>query len=324
MASKKLKLLYLADYLRRETDEQHPATLQEIMDELARWGISAERKSVYDDLHLLEDYGMDIQTVKGKSFGYYLGEREFQLPELKLLVDVVQASPFLTRGKSMALIAKLEKLASRHQARAMRRQVYVMSRPKTLNEQLYYAVDGINTAINEGKKISFRYFDWGVDGARVYRREGQRYVTDPVALCVDRHYYLVAYDSEMGDYRNYRVDRMEGLRVEAADRSPLPSGFDLGQYAKGMVDMFSGETAAVTLRLDRGLLNAALDRFGTDCHVRPDGDKVVVTATVDVSPTLYGWVFQFGRKAEIMAPEAVRQDFAHYLRQVTERYEEAE
>lgn len=324
MASKKLKLLYLADYLRRETDEQHPATMQDIMDELARWDITAERKSIYDDLHLLEDYGMDIQTVKGKNFGYYLGERDFQLPELKMLVDVVQASPFLTQRKSMELIAKLEKLASRHQARAMRRQVYVMSRPRTLNEQLYYAVDGINTAINENKKISFRYFDWGADGTRVYRRGGQRYVIDPVALCVEKHYYLVAYDSREGKYRNYRLDRMEGLQVEAADRAPLPAGFDLGQYAKSMVDMFSGETATVTLGLDKGLLNAALDRFGTDCHVRPDGDRVMVTATVDISPTLYGWVFQFGERAEIIGPEAVRQDFAHYLRRVQVQYKEAE
>ena len=324
MASKKLKLLYLADYLRRETDEQHPATMQDIMNELARWDITAERKSIYDDLHLLEDYGMDIQTVKGKSFGYYLGERDFQLPELKMLVDVVSASPFLTERKSMELIAKLETLASHCQARDMRRNIFVINRPRTMNEQLYYIVDGISTAINESKKISFRYFDWGVDGSRVYRREGRRYVIDPVALCVEKQYYLVAYHSGEGQYRNYRLDRMEGLQVENAPRSPLPPGFDLGQYAKSMVDMYSGETATVTLRLGKKLLNAALDRFGTDCHARPDGDSVVVTATVDVSPTLYGWVFQFGQQAEIVAPAAVRQGFAHYLRQVMAQYGEAE
>ena len=208
MASKKLKLLYLADFLRRETDEQHPATMQDIMNELARWDITAERKSIYDDIALLEDYGMDIQRVKTKQFGYYLGDRDFQLPELKMLVDVVSASPFLTERKSMELIAKLETLASRHQARNMQRSIHVINRPRTMNEQLYYIVDGISTAINESRKISFRYFDWGVDGSRVYRREGRRYVIDPVALCVEKHYYLVAYDSRLGSYRNYRLDRL--------------------------------------------------------------------------------------------------------------------
>lgn len=324
MASKKLKLLYLADFLRRRTDEQHPATMQDMMDELARWGITAERKSIYDDLALLGDYGMDIQRVKSKNFGYYLGEREFQLPELKLLVDVVSASPFLTEGKSMELIGKLEQLASHHQAKAMQRNVYVINRPRTLNEQLYYVVDGISTAINESKKVSFRYFDWAPDGSRAYRREKQRYIVDPVALCVEKHYYLVAYDSEAGKYRHYRLDRMEGLQVEQAARSPLPEGFDLGQYAKNMVNMYGGESATVTLRMEKGLWNAALDQFGSDCHARADGDHVVVTAKVDISPTFYGWVFQFGTRAQILAPDAVRQDFVRYLRQAMAQYEEGE
>lgn len=153
MANKKLKLLYLAQYLWEQTDEQHPGTMQEIIAYLASCGISAERKSLYDDLELLRLYGMDVQSVKGRSFGYFLGERDFQLPELKLLIDVVQASPFLTRGKSLELIGKLEKLTSRPNARQLRRQVYVMDRVRTHNEKLYYAVDGLNTAINDGNKI---------------------------------------------------------------------------------------------------------------------------------------------------------------------------
>ena len=148
MANKKLKLLYLARYLREETDERHPRTVQDMIAYLERQGISAERKSIYDDLELLELYGMDVQAVRGKTYGYFLGEREFQLPELKLLIDVVQASPFLTQSKSMELIAKLEQLTSRPNARQLRRQVYVMDRVRTHNEKLYYAIDGLNTAIN--------------------------------------------------------------------------------------------------------------------------------------------------------------------------------
>ena len=164
MANKKLKLLYLARYLQEQTDEQHPKTMQDMIAYLAGCGISAERKSLYDDLELLRVYGMDVQSVKGKSFGYFLGERDFQLPELKLLIDVVQASPFLTQSKSMALIGKLERLTSRPNARQLRRQVYVMDRVKTHNERLYYAIDGLNTAINDGKKVTFRYFDWTAAG----------------------------------------------------------------------------------------------------------------------------------------------------------------
>ena len=213
MANKKLKLLYLARYLREETDERHPRTVQDMIAYLERQGISAERKSIYDDLELLELYGMDVQAVRGKTYGYFLGEREFQLPELKLLIDVVQASPFLTQSKSMELIAKLEQLTSRPNARQLRRQVYVMDRVRTHNEKLYYAIDGLNTAINDDRKVTFRYFDWTPDGGKAYRRGGTPYETNPVALCVDKHYYLVAYDISNQEMRHYRVDKMAEIVV---------------------------------------------------------------------------------------------------------------
>lgn len=262
MANKKLKLLYLARYLQEQTDEQHPKTIQDMIDYLADCGISAERKSLYDDLELLRVYGMDVQSVKSRSYGYFLGERDFQLPELKLLIDVVQASPFLTQSKSMELIGKLEKLTSRPYARQLRRQVYVVNRVKTHNERLYYAVDGLSTAINEGKKVTFRYFDWTAEGGKAYRRDGALYETNPVALCVDRHYYLVAYDPAICDYRHYRVDRMEGLTVTDTARDPLPEGFELGNYVRRIFDMFNGRTETVQLRFDRSLINVVMDRFG--------------------------------------------------------------
>ena len=322
MVNKKLKLLYLADYLRRETDEEHPKTVQDMLDELERYGITAERKSVYADIHLLQDYGMDIQTVKGKNFGYFVGERDFQLPELKLLIDVVQASPFLTKSKSMELIAKLEGLTSKPTARKLRRQVYVMNRIRTVNEKLYYSVDGINTAINENRQVSFLYFDWTVGGGKAMRREGQRYVTDPVALCVDRHYYLVAYDRENGEYRHYRVDRMEGLTVEKTPRCPLPEGFDLGSYVKTIFDMYNGEAVTVSLRMDRKLLNAAMDRFGAESPMYGDSETTfLVSAPVEVGPTFYGWLFQFGPQAELLSPPRVRADYADYCKKVLEKYE---
>ena len=321
MASKKLKLLYLAGFMARYTDEQHPKTVQDMIEYLAGYGISAERKSIYDDLELLEVYGMDIQSVKSKSYGYFLGERDFQLPELKLLIDVVQASPFLTKNKSMELIGKLEKLTSQPQANQLRRQVYVMNRVRTINEKLYYTVDGINAAINENRKVSFRYFDWTVDGGKAYRRQGGLYVTDPVALCVDRNYYLVAYDAELGDYRHYRLDRMENLTVTDQPRSELPGSFDLGSYVKSSFDMYRGDTVTLTMRFADKLRNAVIDRFGTEAHMRPDGEGFfALTAPVEVGPTFYGWLFQFGTEAEILSPPQIREGFADYCRGVLAKY----
>lgn len=321
MANKKLKLLYLARFLQEETDEQHPKTLQDMLSYLAAHGITAERKSVYDDLELLSLYGMDVQSVRGKTYGYFLGQRDFQLPELKLLIDVVQSSPFLTQSKSMELINKLEHLTSRPNARQLRRQVYVLGRVRTHNEQLYYAVDGLHTAINDDRQVTFRYFDWQPDGSKAYRRDGALYRVDPVALCVDRHYYLVSYDPAIEDYRHYRVDRMEGLTVTDTPRDPLPEGFDLGRYVKTIFDMYNGRTGTVRLRFDRALTNVVIDRFGADAHIRPDGDSVVVTAPVEVGPTFFGWLAQFGPQAELLSPEDVRQEFAAHCRTTLSLYQ---
>ena len=322
MSSKKLKILYLAQYLQQETDEQHPKTLQEITAHLAAYDITAERKSIYADIELLRLYGMDIQTTKSKNYGYFLGERDFQLPELKMLIDVVQASPFLTRAKSMALIAKLENLTSRHSARQLRRQVYVMNRSRTVNETVYYAVDGINTAINEGKKISFRYFDWTVDGKKAYRRDGKVYVTDPVALCVDRHYYLVAYDAQLGDYRHYRVDRISDLKVLDEPRGTLPAGFDLGAYTKTIFDMYNGETTSVRLQFDEKLINVVIDRFGADAHMHAvPGGRIEVSAQVEAGPTFYGWLFQFGEKAKLLWPQQAVDEFTTWCKNTLAQYE---
>ena len=321
MANKKLKLLYLARYLQEETDERHPRTVQDMIAYLERCGISAERKSIYDDLELLTLYGMDVQSVRGKTYGYFLGDRDFQLPELKLLIDVVQASPFLTQGKSMELITKLEKLTSRPNARQLRRQVYVMDRVRTHNEKLYYAIDGLHTAINDDRKVTFRYFDWTPEGGKAYRRGGTLYEADPVALCVDRHYYMVAYDPAISDYRHYRVDRMESLTVTDTPRDPLPENFDLGKYVRTIFDMYSGRTETVQLCFDRQLINVVMDRFGADAHIHADGDRIAVTAPVEVGPTFYGWLAQFGTQAELVSPAPIRQAFADHCRRIMAVYE---
>ncbi len=323
MANKKLKLLYLAHYLQQETDEDHPKTMKEILSYLESCGITAERKSVYDDIMALRDsYGMDIQTVKGKHYGYFMGERYFQLAELKMLIDVVQASPFLTSSKSLDLIKKLEQLTSHYGAQQLRRQVYVMNRLRTDNETLYYTVDGINWAINNNRQISFQYFNWTPDGQKVYRHNNQVYVTNPVALCVERYYYLVAYDAETESYRHYRVDRMRHLTPLETERVPLPPHFDLGEYTKHIFDMYTGEAVTVRLRMHIDLINAAVDRFGSDAHMHAiSGDQFELTAEVVPGPTFFGWLFQFGPKAQLLSPQRAVEDFAAWGQQTFAQYE---
>ena len=222
----------------------------------------------------------------------------------------------------MELIAKLEKLTSRHGARQLRRQVYVMNRVRTMNEALYYAVDGINTAINENRKISFRYFDWTVDGEKAYRHDGALYVADPVALCVDRHYYLVAYDTQLGDYRHYRVDRISNLTVLEEKRCALPENFDLGAYTKTIFDMYNGETTMVRLQFEEKLINVIIDRFGLDAHMHAVGEGLLeISAPVEVGPTFFGWLFQLGKQAKLLSPQPVAEQFAAWCREALAQYE---
>lgn len=325
MAHKKLKLLYLAKLFYEQTDEEHTVTVNDMIDYLERLDIPAERKAIYDDLELLRVFGMDIIRTKTKTHNYYLGERQFELPELKLLIDVVQASPFLTVKKSMELIGKLEHLASTAQAGSLHRQVYVLSRVKTLNEQLYYNIDGINQAINENKCVSFRYFDWTAQGKRRYRHEGKVYVECPAALCVDRNYYLVTYRPEQEKFIHFRVDRISDLRVTDTDRPPLPTDFDPATYVRTIFDMHSGETQWVTLELASHLLNVAMDRFGQDAHYRagPDG-TVIVSAQVEVSPTFLSWVLCFGGEAKVLEPASAQKALKTLAREALERYKGSE
>ena len=324
MPQKRARPLYLAKLLQERTDEDHTLTVPEIIEHLARQGISAERKAVYDDLELLRTIGMDIVHTKTKTHNYYLGQRTFELPELKLLIDVVQASPFLTAKKSMELIGKLETLTSAYQAADLNRQVYVLNRLKTPNEQLYYLIDAIDRAIQAGRAIRFRYFDWSVQGRRIYRRSGARYEESPVALCVDRNYYLITYRPGQDKYIHFRVDRMDSLEVTNRPGAAPPPGFDLASYVRSIFDMHSGSSQRVTLELDGTLLNVARDRFGDQAHYRAgENGTVIVSAQVDVSPTFLSWVLTFGSQAKILEPPEAREALRELAQAALSRYGDA-
>ena len=324
-AQQKLKILYVMDYLLQNTDEAHSVTLAQVTEHLAANDITAERKSIYDDFEALRSYGLDIVcTGSGRTSGYYVASRDFELPELKLLVDSVQASRFITHKKTAALIRKIERLASVHEARSLQRQVYVAGRIKTMNESIYYNVDEIHSGISQGKKIRFRYFELDVHKARRYRRDGAFYVVSPYALTWDsENYYLVAYDADAGGIRHYRVDKMTGITVldDARDGQEAFRALDMAAYARKVFGMFSGAETPVRMRFDNHLVGAVLDRLGMDTMLVPDGDAhFTVTAAVVPSPQFYAWVFGFGDMAELLGPAEVVQGMREQLDAVQALY----
>lgn len=317
--NQKRKLLLLLDYLRAESDEEHPVTTQALVDHLNANGVRAERKSVYSDLTVLADHGYDIRRLPGRNGGVYLGGREFELPELKLLVDAVQASRFITRKKSDALISKLEGLTSRHQATQLQRQVFVGGRAKSMNESAYYSVDAIHTAIIRHRAVAFRYFDLDRQKEKVYRRDGAEYLVEPYCLVWDNaQYYLVGREPGGEDTRHYRVDKMDRVRVteEPAD---VPRTFDPGAYVGRYFSMFSGRAARVRLSCREEAAGMILDRFGRDVMLVPKAEGgFTVTLDVVVSPQFWGWLAALGGLVKPEAPDWVAEEYRAYLRLLLE------
>ena len=321
----KLKPLYIMDYLLRYTDEEHPATMKQLLDHLKAQGIPAERKGVYGDLEALRTYGLDIlQTGGGRNTAYFVGERTFQLPELKLLVDSVQSSKFITRAKTDSLIRKIETLTSVHEAGLLQRQVLVANRIKQMNESIYYNVDKIHSGISRNRQIRFRYFRYTVRKTKEYRHGGGEYRVSPFALTWDdENYYLVAFDSGSREIRHYRVDKMDRIRIGEEEREGLEAyrALDMGTYSRSVFGMFSGTTTPVTLRFRNHLVGAVLDRLGQEAVLIPDGDACFrVTADVVVSPQFFAWVFGFGTEARILAPASAAEEMGRYAAAVTELY----
>ena len=320
--NQKLKILIVRDFLLRNSDEKHPVTIPQIMEELARFDIKAERRSIYDDLEALRQYGMDIiQQGRGN---YYVGERSFQTPELKLLVDSIQSSKFITQKKTRSLIKKIEELASVFDAQLLERQVYVRNRVKSMNESVYYNVDEISDAINQDRMIQFKYFELMVNKQRHIRKDGGWYVVSPFALMWDdENYYMLAWDGEAGMIKHYRVDKM--LDITALDQKregkEAFAEVDMSSYSKKVFGMFTGKDRKVKLRMKNNLVGAVFDRFGTDVMVIPDGDEhFVVTLEVAISPLFYAWVFGFGKDAEILSPEDIRNGALEMAQEIVEVY----
>lgn len=322
----KLKILYLAQLLLERSDENHPITTKEMIRYLESQGIRAERKSIYDDINALQTFGMDIVAIREKPGGYYLASRQFELPELKLLVDAVQASRFVTAKKSRELISKLEALTSRSEAGQLHRQV-VAARGKSSNEQIYYNVDEIYTAMAADCNIRFQYFEWSVQKEMVPRKNGTFYEVSPWLLTwEDENYYLIAYDRAAEILKYYRVDKMLHLSVCETSREGQAAfdALDIAEFSKKTFGMFAGSETTVTLQCDDSLTGVMVDRFGLDVPMRPAGTgQIRVRAKVAVSRQFFGWLTGLGSGVEIIAPTDVREQYQQSLQKILKHYSDS-
>ena len=305
--NQKLKIFYILDYLEAHSNEKNLVRASDLISMLDRQhNIRCDRKTVYSDIAALQEYGVDIVSVPGKNGGYYIASRNFELPELKLLIDAVQSSRYLTEKKSRELIEKLCSQCNEQDARLMRRTVLVSGRVKSMNETIYYNVDAIQEAIAQNRQISFRYFDWDFGGKRKYR--DKEYLASPYGLCQDNeNCYLLAFSGRYG-VTSYRVDRMSDIQLTADSRIPCPdlTGKALHEHANRLFQMYSGAALDVKMRFHKSLINVVIDRFGKNTMLIPDGDEYFnFTVKVAISPMFLSWVIGFGSKAKILYPQSV-------------------
>lgn len=320
----KLKLLYIKDMLLEKTDRTHILTTNDIIRELDLLGVAAERKSIYGDIQLLNDYIIEVEKQATKPQGYYVEERDFELAEVKLLVDLVESSKFVTEKKSRQLIKKLEGLTNIHHAKTLQRNVIVSDRIKAENESIYYNVDYIHEAISKNHKISFQYFQWTVEKTEKMKHNGDSYTINPWRLTwAEENYYLVGYDDEEGKVKYFRVDKMKKVQVLLEERvgSQHLDCFDFTNLHKRTFGMFAGEEEMVTMVMGESLAGVVVDRFGKNVTMRQISDGTFETRVkVAVSKPFFGWITGLGSEAKIIAPASVKERYRDYIMSIVRNY----
>lgn len=323
--NQKLKLYRLYKIMLRDTDEDHALTLKQIQERLAECDVTVDRKTLYNDFNALEEFGLDIKMTRdGNEYSYRVVSKEFELAELKLLVDAIQASKFITARKSKQLISKLTNFASSYEARQLNRQVIVSGRIKTMNESIYYNVDSIHRAIAENKQIRFEYLQWNLEKKLVPRKD-KPYQISPWALTWDGgNYYLIAYEAETGMMKNYRVDKMDKIKV--LDQMRKGKSFfdkiDMATFTKENFGMFSGKEKKITLRFSDELTGVMIDRFGSDIPIhKVDKNHSETVVPVSVSNMFFGWISGLGEGVQIMKPAEIREQYVQKMQKMIAKYQ---
>lgn len=322
--NQKLKILYLMKFLQEKTDREHPVSVKDIIQTMEAYGISVERKTVYDDIETLRTFGMKIGSRRGKPAGFYLEECTFELPELKFLMDAVQSSKFITEKQSAALVRKLENLASVHEAKKLKSQVFLMPGIKTLNEEIYTNIETIYDAISANRQISFRYYQWTLSRELKPKRGGERYRVSPGKLLWNNdNYYLMGLDESSGIVKHYRVDKMMDVAVEEEKRSgeSVFRDFDMGRFSAETFGMFDGKETILKIRFSNELVGVVLDRFGKKAVLqRSDDTHFFLQTHIRVSGQFFGWLTGLGPGAEIVSPEKVRKEYKSFLTKILKTY----
>lgn len=311
---RKVKLLKLIELLRHHTDEQNPMTTSQVGAAMEAMGIHCDRRIIKRDVDSLNEMGYEVMvTSVGHENAYYIADRSFSIPELKILIDAVHASSFITEKKSEELIEKIAALAGSHQAEVLKRNMVCFNTRKHSNEKILYTIDTLEEAILTQKKIIFLYFDLDENGERVYRRDGHHYVVEPIALVFNEdNYYLMCYSARHDSTSNYRVDRMDDVRIVADPccEKAVSLRDEVAAYTEQAFKMFGGQLEDVALEFDRSLIGVVYDKFGETVQMIPSGEnKCIATVKVRISPTFWGWLFQFGRKMRILSPESISETY---------------
>ena len=301
----------LLKYLYENTDEEHPISTTELVRIFVAEDAHAKRKTVKDDMDVLVGEGFDVVTVRGRNNSFFLGTRKFELPEVKLRIDAVSSSRFISAEKSETLINKLTDMVSRHQAEKVCRHLYTAEHVKADNKQIYYIVDAVTDAINEGKKIRFQYFDYDGKKEKCLRHDGAEYSVSPYALVWDdSHYYMCGYSDSKQMIVNYRVDRMCNTEIKDEKAVALPEGFSMDDYVRKQFHMFAGDETEVVLECRDDMMKYIIDQFGEEVETRKvSEDTFQAKVHVADSPTFYGWVFPFEGKIQIVEPEEIREKY---------------
>ena len=315
---KKGRLLALRDYLYKYTDEQHPVSTKELIDEMTRQGYPGNRKTIKDDIDVLNKFGMDIITNVSRGNSFYMASREFEIPELKLLVDAVSSSRFISAARSEQLIGKLTAMASEYEREQITPRIFTKDRIKANNPHLYYVVDMLIQAVQNKKKVRFQYGEFDADKHQVLRNDGEIYINSPYGcLWNDDFYYLVGYSEKREKVVTFRVDRIVDLEIMDDDIIPEPADFDMSDYAKIVIEMFDGEPQEVELLCDNELMKSVIDKFGENIKTeRVSDEQFKAVVNVSTSKTFYAWCFRFAEQMKIVGPENVKNTYIEMARSV--------
>lgn len=317
----KIKLLKLLELLKQESDELHPMTTSQICKRMEEMDIPCDRRTLSVDAQILNDWGFEVMTKSvGRERGYYVEERSFSVPEIKIMIDAAHAATFITEKKTEELTSKLAELAGSHVADVLESNMVFFNTKKHTNESIYYNVDSIERAIQDKKKVIFRYFDIDGSSQRAYRRDGHHYVVEPVALVFNEdNYYLVSYSSRHDNTANYRIDRMDSVEVIEEDmcERALELRAEVAEYMDSAFKMYGGAVTSVVLEFDASLIGVVYDKFGETTPMMPAGDeRYVATVKVQLSPTFWGWLFQFGNKMKVISPNTVIEEYKKKINEI--------